>query len=100
MLDRHPGLPIAAVVLLSPIVEPGQLSYPPGPDGASVSEDALNELNHLIGSHVTVRPERGAELLNSVSEFGARYFADAAAVLAARAARRSAGWRWCRSPTR
>jgi hypothetical protein len=25
MLDRHPGLPIGAVVLLSPIVEPGQL---------------------------------------------------------------------------
>ena len=29
MLDRHPGLPVGAVVLLSPIVEPGQLSYPP-----------------------------------------------------------------------
>ena len=30
MLDRHPGLPVGAIVLLSPIVEPGQLSYPPG----------------------------------------------------------------------
>jgi len=37
MLDRHRRLPIGSVVLLSPIVEPGQLSYPQGTDGASVS---------------------------------------------------------------
>jgi len=83
MLDRHPGLPVGAVVLLSPIVEPGQLSYPPGPDGASVSEDALNELNYLIGSMSPFGPDGAADLLNSVSEFGARYFASAAADLGA-----------------
>jgi hypothetical protein len=83
MLDRHPGLPIGAVVLLSPIVEPGQLSYPPGPDGASVSEDALNELNSLIGSMSPFGPDGAADLLSSVSEFGARYFASAAADLGA-----------------
>ena len=83
MLDRHPGLPVGAVVLLSPIVEPGQLSYPPGPDGASVSEDALNELNYLIGSMSPFGPDGAADLLNSVSEFGARYFASATADLGA-----------------
>src|SRR5580692_7486268 len=81
MLDRHHGLPVGAVVLLSPIVEPGQLSYPPGPGGSSVSEEALNELNYLIGSMSPFGPDGAAELLNSVSEFGARYFASAAAVL-------------------
>ena len=82
MLDRHPGLPVNAVVLLSPIVSPGQLSYP-GADGSSVSEEALNELNYLIGSMSPFGPDGAAELLNSVSEFGARYFASAAAVLGA-----------------
>jgi hypothetical protein len=83
MLDRHPGLPVGAVVLLSPIVEPGQLSYPPGQGSSSVSEEALDELNYLIGSMSPFGPDGAAELLDSVSEFGARYFASAAAVLGA-----------------
>ena len=83
MLDRHPGLPVGAVVLLSPIVEPGQLSYPPGADSSSVSEEALDELNYLIGSMSPFGPDGAADLLNSVSEFGARYFASAAAALEA-----------------
>jgi hypothetical protein len=82
MLDRHPGLPVNAVVLLSPIVEPGQLSYP-GADGSSVSEEALDELNYLIGSMSPFGPDGAADLLNSVSEFGARYFDSAAAALEA-----------------
>ncbi len=78
MLDRHPGLPVGAIVLLSPIVEPGQLSHPAGQDGASVSEDALNELNSLVGSMSPYGPGGAADLLNSVSKFGAKYFADVA----------------------
>jgi hypothetical protein len=74
MLDRHPGLPIGSIVLLSPIVEPGQLSYPSGQDGASVSEDALNELNHLVGGMSPYGPGGAQHLLSSVSEFGAKYF--------------------------
>ncbi len=74
MLDRHPGLPIGSVVLLSPIVEPGQLSYPPGTDAASVSEYALNELNRLVGGMSPYGPSGAQHLLSSVSEFGARYF--------------------------
>jgi hypothetical protein len=74
MLDRHPGLPIGSVVLLSPIVEPGQLSYPSGQDAASVSEDALNALNHLVGGISPYGPGGAQRLISSVSEFGARYF--------------------------
>ncbi len=77
MLDRHPHLPIGSVVLLSPIVEPGQLSYPSGRDGPSVSEDALKELNHLVGGMSPYGPSGAQHLLDSVSRFGARYFAAA-----------------------
>ena len=74
MLSRHPGLPIGSVVLLSPIVDPGRVSYPSGPDAASVSEEALNELNHLAGEISPYGPSGAQQLLSSVSEFGARYF--------------------------
>jgi len=74
MLSRHPGLPIGSVVLLSPIVDPGRVSYPSGPDAASVSEEALNELNHLAGEISPYGPSGAEHLLSSVSEFGARYF--------------------------
>jgi hypothetical protein len=73
MLDRHPRLPVGSVVLLSPIVEPGQLTYPPG-DNPSVSEYALNELNHFVGGISPYGPGGAAQLLGSVSEVGARYF--------------------------
>jgi hypothetical protein len=82
MLARHPGLPISAVVLLSPIVGPGQLTYLPGPGGASVSEAALDELNHLIGGMSPYGPSGAQDLLSSVSEFGARYFDDMTAAAA------------------
>lgn len=75
MLDRHPGLPVGSVALLSPIVEPGQVSYPSGTDGASVSEYALNELNRLVGGMSPYGESGARHLLSSVSEFGARYFA-------------------------
>jgi hypothetical protein len=78
MLDRHPGLPVGAIVLLSPIVEPGQLGYPAGTDGTSVSQEALDELNDLVGSMSPYGPGGAADLLNSVSEYGAKYFADVA----------------------
>jgi hypothetical protein len=74
MLSRHPDLPVGSVVLLSPIVDPGRVSYPSGPDAASVSEEALNELNHLAGEISPYGPSGAQQLLSSVSEFGARYF--------------------------
>jgi hypothetical protein len=76
MLARHPGLPVSSVVLLSPIVSPGQLTYPPAPDGASASEAALDELNQLVGGMSPYGPAGAQNLLSSVSEFGSRYFDD------------------------
>src|SRR5215470_1608508 len=73
MLDRHPGLPVGSIALLSPIVEPGQLSTR-GPDGASVSEQALDTLNHLVGGMSPYGASGAQHLISSVSEFGARYF--------------------------
>ncbi len=86
------------MVLLSPIVSPGQLTYPPGPDGASVSEAALDELNHLVGGISPYGPSGAQNLLSSVSEFGARYFDDM--ITRRLAASRSAGSPWFPSRTR
>jgi hypothetical protein len=74
MFARHRHLPVAAVALLSPIVSPGRLSDPAGPDGASVSSDALDTLNHLVGGMSPYGPSGAARLLASVGEYGARYF--------------------------
>ena len=79
MLARHRDLPVASVALLSPIVSPGQLSYPAGPGGASVSRDALDELNRLVGGMSPYGPSGAEKLLASVSEYGARYFQDVVA---------------------
>jgi hypothetical protein len=71
MLARHPRVPIGSVVLLSPIVEPGQLGQAAG----TVPGAALNTLNNLVGG-MSPYGRSGAEaLINSVSEVGASYFA-------------------------
>lgn len=73
MLARDRGLPVSAVVLLSPIVAPGQGDLP-GPGGPSVSEEALDELNRLVGQMSPYGPGGARALLRSVSEYGSRYF--------------------------
>ncbi|MBV9451891.1 MAG: hypothetical protein JO345_38990 [Streptosporangiaceae bacterium] len=70
MAARHPGLPIASVVLLSPIVEPGQVGR------AGVPGEALITLNDLIGKMSPYGGSGAEELIDSVSQFGASYFAD------------------------
>lgn len=77
MLDRHPGVPVGSVVLLSPIVAPGQVSIPP--QGSGPPEDALSTLNRLVGGMAPYGPAGAARLLGSVEEFGARYFGHVAA---------------------
>jgi hypothetical protein len=74
MLARDPGLPLSAVVLLSPIIGPDQVGYPVSNGGSSVSEDALNELNHLVGGMSPYGESGAQDLLSSVSEFGGQYF--------------------------
>ncbi len=76
MLARHPGLPVGSVTLLSPIIEPGQLSFPVTGTSA-VPSAALAELNHLVGTISPYGGDGARELLASVSEFGAEYFSGA-----------------------
>jgi hypothetical protein len=71
MLARHPHLPVRSVVLLSPIVQPGQL----GQAGGTVPGAALTTLNNLIGGMSPYGPSGAQELIDSVSEVGASYFA-------------------------
>jgi hypothetical protein len=84
MLARHPGLPVSDVVLLSPIVEPGQQGQRSG-QGTSAAQAALAELNHLVGGMSPYGPGGAENLLGSVSEFGARYYAAVADGQAVRA---------------
>jgi hypothetical protein len=78
MLVRHPKLPVGSLVLLSPIVEPGQMSYPAaGHDGdGAISGYALTELNRLIGGMSPYGSAGAQQLISSVSQFGAQYFAE------------------------
>ncbi len=70
MLARHPHLPVRSVVLLSPIVQPGQL----GQAGGTVPSAALTTLNNLIGGMSPYGSSGAQELISSVSEVGASYF--------------------------
>jgi hypothetical protein len=70
MLARHPHVPVKSVTLLSPIVEPGQL----GQAGDTVPGAALTTLNDLVGGMSPYGSSGAQELIESVSEVGARYF--------------------------
>ncbi|HUA29866.1 MAG TPA: hypothetical protein VMC03_13370 [Streptosporangiaceae bacterium] len=79
MLARHPGLPLGSIVLLSPIVDPGQAdqSVAPGQGGDPVSGKALSELVRFAGA-LSPFGESGAEdLIQSVRNDGAAYAAAA-----------------------
>ena len=71
MLARHPHVPVRSVVLLSPIVQPGQL----GQAADTVPGAALTTLNNLIGGMSPYGRSGAQELIDSVSEVGASYFA-------------------------
>jgi hypothetical protein len=71
MLARHPHLPVGSLVLLSPIVEPGQA----GQAGGTVPGDLLDTLNDLVGGMTRYGSSGAQELIDSVSEVGASYFA-------------------------
>ncbi len=70
MLARHPDLPVASVTLLSPIIEPGQLGQAEG----TVPGEALTTLNNLVGGMSPYGSSGADALIDSVSQFGARYF--------------------------
>ncbi len=68
MLARHPHLPVGSLVLLSPIVEPGQITEA----GDSVPGSALLTLNNLVGGMSPYGSSGAQQLIDSVSEVGAR----------------------------
>jgi hypothetical protein len=77
MFARHPDVPLGSVVLLSPIVAPGQYSFPAaGRQGPGmVSGYALRELDRFVGGLSPFGSAGAAQLIDSVSSVGARYAA-------------------------
>jgi hypothetical protein len=83
MLARHPGLPVRSVVLLSPIVDPGQDDQPSqalsvGQDGDPVSGVALNALIRMAGALSPFGSSGAQQLIDSVRSDGAAFAAAAA----------------------
>src|SRR5215472_7040325 len=80
MLARHPDVPVGSVVLLSPIVDPGQAGRAPSASHAAnpVSGGALSALVRVAGA-LSPYGESGAErLIGSVGSDGAAFAAEAA----------------------
>jgi hypothetical protein len=71
MLARHPHVPVGALVLLSPIVEPGQVGQADG----TVPGALLSTMNNLVGGMTRYGSSGAQELIDSVSQVGASYFA-------------------------
>ena len=80
MLARHPDVPVGSIVLLSPIVAPGQVSYPAdAPDGrGAVPGYALQAVVWFIGGLSPFGTSGAEELISSVDRTGAQYAAEAA----------------------
>jgi len=75
MLARHPDVPLGSVVLLSPIVAPGQASFPEaGQQGPGVASGyALGLLDRLVGEMSPFGAQGAGRLIDSVSSVGAQY---------------------------
>ncbi len=80
MLARHPDVPVGSIVLLSPIVAPGQVSYPAdAPAGAgAVPGYALQAVVWFIGGLSPFGTSGAEQLISSVDRSGAQYAAEAA----------------------
>jgi hypothetical protein len=78
MLAQHPNVPLAAVVLLSPIVAPGQVTYPVGAGSALVPGDELQGVVWFVGGLSPFGTSGAETLIGSVNEVGARFAALAA----------------------
>ncbi len=77
MLAQHPGAPVGSVVLLSPIVAPGQYGYK-GTGSSLVTRDELRALIWFVGGLSPFGTSGAQTLISSVNSVGAR-FASAAA---------------------
>jgi len=85
MLARHPDVPVAAVVLLSPIIAPGQVSYPVGGGSALLPADELRGVVWFVGGLSPFGTSGAQTLLESVNRVGAQFAEQAA---------RNHGLRW------
>ncbi len=80
MLATRPDLPLGSVVMMSPIVTPGQVSYPAG-SGPGAGLVPAGELRAVVSFVAGLSPfgSSGAQrLIDSVNADGARYAASAA----------------------
>jgi hypothetical protein len=77
MLAQHPKAPVGSVVLLSPIVAPGQYGYK-GTGSSLLTRDELHALIWFVGGLSPFGTTGAQTLISSVNSVGAR-FASAAA---------------------
>ena len=78
MLARHPGVPVGSVVLLSPIVAPGQAGYGGTSGTGLVTADELHAVIWFVGGLSPFGTSGAETLINSVNRVGARFAAAAA----------------------
>lgn len=78
MLATHHGLPLGSVVMMSPIVAPGQVTYPGGNGRALMPADELRALVWFVGGLSPFGSSGAQRLIDSVAEVGARFAASAA----------------------
>jgi hypothetical protein len=78
MLARHPDASVGSVVLLSPIVAPGQSGYREGSGTGLVTKDELHALIWFVGGLSPFGTSGAQTLINSVNNVGARFAAAAA----------------------
>lgn len=78
MLARHPDAPVGSVVLLSPIVAPGQSGYRGGSGTGLITGDELHALIWFVGGLSPFGTAGAQTLISSVNSVGARFAAAAA----------------------
>jgi hypothetical protein len=78
MLARHPHVPVSSVVLLSPIVAPGQDGFRGASGTGLVTRDELHALIWFVGGLSPFGTSGAETLINSVNRVGARFAAAAA----------------------
>jgi hypothetical protein len=78
MLAQHPHAPVGSVVLLSPIVAPGQAGYRGGSGTGLITGDELHALIWFVGGLSPFGTAGAQTLISSVNSVGARFAAAAA----------------------
>jgi hypothetical protein len=80
MLATRRDLPLGSVVMMSPIVTPGQVSYPAGsgPEAGLIPANELRALVWFVGGLSPFGSSGAQRFIDSVNAVGARYAASAA----------------------